>query len=257
METHWHNRTDERKGIYFIQSKINGQQFTNKIVVFGFGKFGMLLFLVVLFASCKKLGKNTVIKGRVLNPITGEGIEGAKLSIYRYVSFTLPADVKVLNETYSDANGNFELHTNKSSMKVYYVGCAIDAGNYYSLDWQGSNLSKAGKNAFIVEKGKTMHVDFHAVPYGKLQRHIKNVNCTSENDQNKIYYDGAEYNDNLYSIGLLTTLDGCIDITTTPLKISSGNKYFHWEVTKNGVTNTYYDTIFVEDTGITTLDIFY
>lgn len=213
-----------------------------------------LFLLLISVFSCTKFGKNVTIKGKVLNPITGEGIPNVEVELLKTTA-GLPGGNKGVKSTYTDANGNFEI--SKSGLGSYWLACRV-SGDYYEIGWieNGINVTSSTGN-LNVKKGKTMHVDFHAVTYGKLQRHIKNINCTSENDQIKIYYDGAEYNDNLYSIGLLTTLDGCIDITTTPLKISSGNKYFHWEVTKNGVTNTYYDTVFVQDTGITTLDIFY
>lgn len=217
-------------------------------------QFFIFLVLFSVFLSCTKVGKNITIKGRVLNPITGEGIPNVEIWLQKS-TIGLPGGLKTVKTATTDASGNYEL--NKYSLSAHSAVCAL-SGDYYPIGWRDSNTGeKMGSPTLNVKKGKTMHVDFHAVPYGKLQRHIKNINCTSENDQIKIYYDGAEYNDNLYSIGLLTTLDGCIDITTTPLKISSGNKYFHWEVTKNGVSNTYYDTIFVQDTGITTLDIFY
>jgi hypothetical protein len=36
-----------------------------------------LLLISVCFLSCTKFGKNVTIEGRVVNPITGQGISGA------------------------------------------------------------------------------------------------------------------------------------------------------------------------------------
>jgi hypothetical protein len=35
-------------------------------------KYLLSLFILVMITSCTKLGKNVTLKGRVMNPITGE-----------------------------------------------------------------------------------------------------------------------------------------------------------------------------------------
>lgn len=40
-----------------------------------------LLLVLILFFSCTKFGKNVTLKGRVMNPVTGEGIEGAEVKL--------------------------------------------------------------------------------------------------------------------------------------------------------------------------------
>ena len=42
----------------------------------------LLLFSILILTSCTKFGKNVTL-GRVMNPVTGEGIEGAEVKLYR------------------------------------------------------------------------------------------------------------------------------------------------------------------------------
>jgi hypothetical protein len=215
------------------------------------------VFLFLLFAlafSCTKFGKNVTIKGKVLNPITGEGIPNVEIWLQKS-TLELPGGLKTIKTATTDANGNYEL--NKFSLRAHSAICAL-SGDYYPIGWRDSNTGeKMGSPTLNVKKGKTMHADFHTVPYGEIQINIKNQSCFDSNDELKLYFDGGLYDGYTFNPGLMTTLTGCIDIPGTPVKSTMGNKYFHWEVTKNGVTNTYYDTVFVQDTGITTLDIFY
>ena len=45
-----------------------------------------MYFIVIAIASCTKFGKNVTLKGRVMNPVTSEGIEGAEVKLYRIAS---------------------------------------------------------------------------------------------------------------------------------------------------------------------------
>lgn len=71
-----------------------------------------------------------------------------------------------------------------------------------------------------------------------LQRKVKNVNCVNSDDKIEIYIDNSVHS-------LLTTpwiLNGCADYTTVPTQVPVGNYTLHWIVTKNGVSNDYYDS---------------
>nr|WP_294862689.1 hypothetical protein [uncultured Fluviicola sp.] len=41
------------------------------------------LLMILIVVSCTKFGKNVTLKGRVVNPITGEGIEGAEVKLLK------------------------------------------------------------------------------------------------------------------------------------------------------------------------------
>ena len=216
-----------------------------------------LFFFIVLIISlsCTKFGKNFTVKGRVMNPITGEGISDIRVFMYKATSTSLPADYKTVKEVHTDSDGSFEL--NKLGLSKYYVKCDVP-GDYYLIGWdQKDGISLFDKYTLSVKKGKTMHVDYYAVPYGNLQININNTSCFDSSDNIKLYFDSGPYDSRTFNPGLITSLDGCVNIPGTPVKSSMGYKYFHWEVIKNSVSTIYYDTVFVNEGGTTILDINY
>ena len=68
----------------------------------------MVFFVIILLISCTKFGKNVTVKGRVLNPITGEGIPNVELELLRGTG-GLPGGYKSVKSTKTDASGNFEI----------------------------------------------------------------------------------------------------------------------------------------------------
>jgi hypothetical protein len=69
------------------------------------------VFLLLFIASCGKAFKTTV-KGKVLNPVTGLGIENARV-ILQKAGGGLPAGLETVEFVYTDASGNFEISAKK------------------------------------------------------------------------------------------------------------------------------------------------
>ena len=90
-----------------------------------------LLIILLTFLGCTKLGKNITVKGRVLNPITGQGIEGVTLELLKG-TLGLPAELKSVKEVTTDANGNFEI--SKLSMRGLSLGVG-NLGDRYAIGW--------------------------------------------------------------------------------------------------------------------------
>ena len=211
------------------------------------------LSLLLMLSTCTKFGKNVTVKGRVLNPITGEGIAGEEVWLMRTEYFQLPGGGKIIKKATTDANGNFELSKFTLSHPTFQVNLS---GKYYGIGWWKGN-EYAAFQELAAKIGKTMKMEYHAVPYGTMQIYYKNSACFDSNDQLKLYFDGGKYDNYMLNPGLFTTLDGCIDVLSSVIKGTMGEKYFHWEVTKNGITNTYYDTIFINENQNTILNVVY
>ena len=208
---------------------------------------------IFLFGGCTKFGKNVTIKGRVLNPITGEGIEGAEIWLQK-TTLGLPGGLKTVKKVTSSADGSFEL--NKFGLVGYSAICVV--GDRYRLGWtQDGGASFTGNFTLDVKKGKVMHADYYAVPYGNLQIHFKNISCFDSNDKVKLYFDGGKYDGFTFSSGLLIELNGCIDILDSPVKTTIGTKYFHWEVTKNNIISNYSGSIVINENQTSSLNVFY
>ena len=69
-----------------------------------------VVFYTLVFSSlcaCTKFGKNVTIEGRVMNPITGEGIAGIELELLRTTT-GLPGGYKSVKSTNSNSDGSYE-----------------------------------------------------------------------------------------------------------------------------------------------------
>ncbi|PKR79885.1 hypothetical protein CW751_12430, partial [Brumimicrobium salinarum] len=134
----------------------------------------LLLFILatIILIGCNK---KVTLKGRVLNPVTNQGIEGFTIAVSAD-TWELPGGAKPVGETTSDTNGDFVLEFKKSGydFSVYKEG-------YYNIGWYQNGEILPGQLP-VKDKGKTMHADFYAVPYGELKLDINNVNCQGVTD---------------------------------------------------------------------------
>ncbi len=207
-------------------------------------KFFLPLFILTMILSCTKFGKNVTVKGRVVNPITGEGIPDVRVFMYKTTSTSLPADYKTVKEDHTNSEGSFEL--NKLGLSKYYVKCDVP-GDYYMIGWeQKDGISLFDKYTLSVKKGKSMHADFYAVPYAYLKLDIHNVNCQGSTDEFKLYSEGTQADPS--KTGLMINESGCYQYTASGhSKLPMGARYYRWEVTKNAVTTIFYDTVYLAE----------
>jgi 5-hydroxyisourate hydrolase-like protein (transthyretin family) len=201
--------------------------------------------MILITASCTKFGKNVTLKGRVVNPVTGEGIAGAEVNLYR-IAGAYDSKYKTIKSATTDASGNFEL--DKYTWAKPVARC--DVGERYKLGW-----TKDGGQTFIdnfeleVKKGKVTNADFYAIPYGYLKYAIKNSSCFDQFDT--LFYN-TKYQipniDHLSNTNVLNT--GCIDFSNSPhIERPMGWYYFSGYFKKNNVVTTFKDSIYVTDGG--------
>lgn len=214
-------------------------------------KRAFVFFALFLLLSCTKFGKNVTVKGYVLNPITGQGIEGIEVSLLKGTN-GLPGGFKAVKTVYTDANGCYEL--NKYGWSHYDV--RVQAGDRYDIGWfVDGEYQYSSTGLLSVKKRKTMHADYHAVDYGCLQYHIENQNCEGATDS-MIYRVKYQYNNflDLWSFPTIgcfnTTFSGC---TVVPM----GSHIFEIKVYRpSGITH-FYDTVFVNSNLTTQYDLVY
>src|SRR5690554_1261737 len=219
-------------------------------------KLLIIIFLLLgTMNSCTKFGKNVTIEGRVINPVTGEGISGVKIVLEKE-TLEIPGGIKSIKEVYTDANGSFEL--NKFSFRASQITANTGtAGDYYKIGWHKDGEYVSINSTLEIKKGKKLNVDFHMVPYGELQIRIKNTACFDAFDKVKIYFDGESDESRTFNPGLLYEKVGCMDVLDSKVKTTMGYKYFHWISIKNNITTTYYDTVFVGENTVSTISVFY
>ncbi len=209
------------------------------------------LILMIVFA-CTKIGKNITVKGRVLNPITGEAHEGIEIRLLRNRNLEYNGGYKTIKSTTTDENGYFELNAGRMG-PIWLSTNIVNYQELYSLGWdyKGQYYSM-----LKVDKGKVMHVDYHLVPYGELQINIKNTSCFDQNDKLSIFrtHSISGFYDNVPNPAIYT---GCIDQQGNLNQAPMGWYKYNGTVTKNGVETTIRDSIFL-DAGTTKIwNIYY
>ncbi len=203
-----------------------------------------LFVLAFLLIACKK---EYHVSGRVYNPITGDGISGVKIR-FSASELGLPGGFKEVASTFTDANGYYNLKYDGGASLVKAQGNEnlYMMGNFY----EGSYTPTLPLNEV---KNKT--VDWHAVPYGELNTHVKNINCQGVLDSMQVrmktnFKPFTSFGDIWFT--------GCYEYTsTTPSKVPMGFRYYETKVILSGVTSYVQDTVFVTDTGVSFLEIEY
>src|SRR5690554_2189529 len=209
----------------------------------------ILFFLAsIVLISCNK---KVTLKGRVLNPVTNQGIEGFTIAVSAD-TWELPGGAKPVGQTTSGADGSFVLKFKKSGydFSVYKEG-------YYNIGWYQNGEILPGQLS-VKDKGKNMKADFYAVPYGKLHWHIKNVNCEGITDSlwfKKKYEYGDDF---IAGWEFANPFVGCTDFSGNGTdKEQMGNHIIKMKIKRQSGTVIKYDTVFVNKDGITYYELFY
>ena len=221
------------------------------------------LFLVMLFLfSCAKEGKNIYIEGRVINPVTGEGIPNIKMELWKD-----NADIggsglnsKIVREVMSDDEGYFVLKHNGSLFNAYSVRPTYELDNtngigYHRVGWRDvSTGNLVSQFSLPVTKKKYQNVNLEFVPYANVKYDFNNINCFDSNDKLEVYRDN-DYN--TYLPGAWTH-NGCVNYQGSyGAKKPMGYYYVHWDVTRNGILESFSDTFYLNEGEMRTYTIDY
>ncbi len=209
-----------------------------------------IVIVLITLASCTKIGRNITVKGKVINPITGQGISGVEIKLLRSQNLQYNGGYKAIKKVISDENGNFEINAMRLG-PIYLIPGEI--GQNYSL---GFNYEGHYYSMKKVDKGKVMHVDYHLVPYGEIKINIHNVNCSGANDTMYFRHKWLLEDDGIDIWS--TPRVGCYSFNSTdPYKLPMGTYFYETKVIRSGVTNYVYDTVTINETGVVTLNIDY
>ena len=218
-------------------------------------KYLITLISFIFLLACTKVGKNVTIKGRVLNPVTGEGIQDAEVKILKTAG-GFNGGFKAIKTVKSNSDGSFEI--SKLSLENCFAVChtPLDV-DYYQIGWENkSSVPLYNAVTISVKKGKTMHADYYAVPYGCALWHVKNVNCESTVDTMwyKIKY---QYDSDFLNIWSFPYI-GCSDALSSYCdKIKMGKHILLLKISRPSGLVYKYDTLFVNENGVTNYNLFY
>jgi hypothetical protein len=107
---------------------------------------------------------------------------------------------------------------------------------------------------------KNGHFDFVFAPCAYFKLNINNVNCQGATDYFKLYYMGRQVGGQ--GSGIVGALSkeggGCYSFLASSFSsVPMGEIYWKWEVTRNSITNIYYDTIYLSPGEYKVYDINY
>ncbi len=206
------------------------------------------IFLLFVFSfslfSCTKFGKTYRVKGKVINPITGEGIAGAHVTLSKF-TLGISGGSKTQKRVVTDENGNFDI--SKLAFRNDGIAVPVLPGNDYE-DWYRIGWTRDGGKTikdFKVPFGKTIHADYYAVPYGELKISIHNVNCQGPDDS--IYFERIYQTDLNSNIFQPFTFTGCYDNEGAFAKVPCGQYLIKWKVTKSGISANFTHLISVNE----------
>src|SRR5690554_4261778 len=209
-------------------------------------KLLLILIIGTLFFSCKK---ERTFHITAKNAVTGEPYPGLSYNIERSWSGSFENKYKTVGSGVLDENGEVyftkRLHKNSS----YSISVAAPSNTCYM---NSSDLHAGGEKNFKAE------FEFAECAYLKLSIH--NVNYINDNDYLKLYYLGRQVGGQGENIVGAVIREGGGNYSYVGNDFSSvpmGERYYKWEVTRNNVTNIYYDTIYLNPGEYKTYEINY
>ena len=198
----------------------------------------IILFSCISLFSCRpEENVEITVNGQVINRITGQHISNVSVKLYscENSSFYI-GSCNTVSTVYTDNSGRFTFQYSKNPGRYY--SCELNESNYYS-----SNPDYGINNRVELSASSTQTAHLNVVPNCGIKLKIYNTSCFDANDnfilfrQNQIsnFYWGSPFE-----------MDGCtshegLSFGAFPM----GNYYYHWEVTKNSVTQNFYDTIYL------------
>lgn len=190
-------------------------------------KIFLFLFVTLAFIACKK---KSTIHITAKNAVTGKPYPGLKYSVLRSKTGIFESHYKVVAEGTLDENG--EAYITKRFSKNWSHDLSLEPPK---------NTCYSKKDDYYFSGGENVEANFEYAECGYMKRNITDTNCQG-NDYMVLYSDNQ-----VHSLGNTPwEFYNCDGFTASHYStIPEGYYYYKWVVTRNNVTNTYYDTIYL------------
>lgn len=197
------------------------------------------LLICCSFFSCKK---ERAFHITATNVATGERIPNLHYYLVELTEGINGEEAKTVREGNLDANGEAKFNF-KIKNKTHVIRVVEPENNCYT---ENISLTFGSK--------ENVKAEFNFAPCGSLKQIINNVNCFDQNDQIEIKI--SRFVDNNYESPW--TIVGCDGFISNHFsQVPMGNYYYKWVVTRAGVSNTFYDTVYVDENEFVTYEINY
>ena len=194
-----------------------------------------IFFVSLIFFILASCGKNKEVKIIAKNAATGASYAGLE---YKVISSRTAANGEKYKTEASgtlNSNGEAMVSIKKKSGRSYSIQVKAPENSCYT-----NQSPQFFESPFDVNG--TFTFEFAECAAFKFRYH--NIACFNANDQ-IIVNRFSEINDYTGFI-IPAEYNGCEDYTTSDfISVPMGKWYFSWSVTKNGITNNYNDTLFL------------
>ncbi|AEA43892.1 hypothetical protein [Fluviicola taffensis] len=207
----------------------------------------LIVLLGILFVSC---GKKRSIHITATNAATGERYAGLQYYIVSSTTSGNGEKYKTEKSGFLNENGEASEIIREKQYRTYAVRVVEPENSCYNKEitmyFDGAN-------------DKNGHFDFEFAECAYLKLNINNVNCQGGGDYFKLYHYGSD-------VGFLNVSQGspiregggCYSYTGSDFSdVPMGRRFYKWEVIRNGITNIYYDTLYLSPGEYKTYDINY
>jgi hypothetical protein len=193
----------------------------------------ILVLILFLIVSCKK---ETTLHISAKNSVTGVPYPNLKYYVVEYKSAMFEGKYKTILEGTLDNNGEVFLTEKLNKKRAYIVRVERPSNVCYQIPEEISYT-------YSFQDGENPKFPFEFAECAYLKLKIENVNCLGENDVMKLYQGNQV---NTFNYTNAWTHNGCAIWSSTDYSdIPMGENYYKWEVTRNGITETFYDTIYL------------
>ena len=197
-------------------------------------KYLTYILLMLFLLSCSKEG---MIKVKTINKVTGTPMPKVTIYVVEQFSNNDPNETVFIGETNNNGDLVIDIKFKRN-------------GKYTITQAQVENSCWHSDKSLSLEKTKNQNVIFEFAPCAQLKLKIENVNCEGAGDNFKLYYEGRQVGgqgDNIVGAQMRDE-DGCYSFESTSFSnVPMGERYYRWEVTRNGVTEEFHDTIYLEE----------
>ncbi len=209
----------------------------------------LYIFFALLLFSCNK--KET-LKISVKNVVTGEPVVGNTISIVEIFNVSDGVSGSKTKDFYSgQTNSEGVLYVtekfNKNRRYEVFVGQFPEEHCY---------LNRMG---YTWSVGEATDLAFEYAPCAYLKWRIENVNCSGITDNFKLFHEGSTIGFNNFAQGNpIREGEGCYFYEASKFSdVPMGERYYRREVTRNGITEIFYDTIYLNAGEFYTYEINY
>lgn len=192
------------------------------------------MIIGVLLISCKK---KQSIHITAKNVVTGEPYGGLHYTVTRVKTGMFESHYKTVASGTLNQEGEAYVTKRLTKEASYDVGIE-DPGN----------ICYVNQASFTFADGDDFEANFEFAECGYLKLSINNTSCVNDSDKISVYRKLLSIpNHETWSATHPYIQQGCEQtISPSYFSVIMGKYHFWWKVTKNNVTNTYNDTIYIQ-----------